>query len=31
MTDGKRWNYKAILTHLAEEHVAQNKHDADVA
>ena len=31
MTDGKHWNYKAILTHLAEEHVAQNKHDADAA
>ena len=30
-TDGKRWNYKAILTHLAEERVAPNKHDADAA
>jgi hypothetical protein len=30
-TDGNRWNYKAILKHLAEERASQNKHDAEAA
>jgi hypothetical protein len=30
-TEGKRWNYKAILAHLAEEHSTQNKRDAEAA
>jgi hypothetical protein len=30
-TDGNRWNYKAILKHLAEERALQNKLDAEAA
>src|ERR1700679_560503 len=30
-TDGNRWNYKAILKHLADERALQNKLDAEAA
>jgi hypothetical protein len=30
-TNGKRWNYKAILKHLADERSLQNKLDAEAA
>jgi hypothetical protein len=30
-TNGNRWNYKAILKHLADERAFQNKLDADAA
>jgi len=30
-TNGNRWNYKAILKHLAEERALQNKLDAEAA
>jgi len=30
-TDGKHWNYKVILKHLAEERHLQNQHNAQAA